>query len=255
MRLAIEQKNKRLVMDFVNFQTRYFKTLNVNQWKELIEKRPALKRMASLYPEGFYCLFLYFESKKNLRGFIEHCYYLQSGAFFSILEKHPEFLKEAIKYNNRFLWSAILALHPEMIDKCKVLDTLRGDNWLFILSYQPQFAEMYAKKLLKISDYTVGRLLKKQPQLWEYIVQGAVDKIVEDVSNFDKSKCLKKFSFDDWFTLIMTHESLIEKCPLRKFEEFTNEHWTLIIDKYQSTKYKCFLERQKMISCLHNIVR
>ena len=245
-------------MKFDNFHSGYFKTLNVDQWKELIDKRPALKGMATLYPEGFYCLFLYFESKRNLRDTIEH-YYQYTHIFFSILEKHPEFLKKAIKYNNRFLWSAILALYPEMVDKCEVLDTFRGGNWSFVLSYQPQFVEIYAKiyakKLFKINDYDVERLLKKQPQLWEYIVQGSICKIVEDVSNFDKCKCVKKFSFDDWFTLIMTHESLIEKCPLRMFEKFTNEHWTLIMDKYESTKYKCFFEKQKMLSCLQNIVR
>jgi hypothetical protein len=112
---------------------------------------------------------------------------------------------------------------------------------------------MYPKKMLKISDYDVERLLKKQPQLWEYIVQGSICKIVEDVSNFDKCKCVKKFSFDDWFTLIMTHESLIEKCPLRKFEKFTNEHWTLIMDKYENTKHGQFFKRQKIISVLSKI--
>ena len=239
-------------MKFDNFHSGYFKTLNVDQWKELIEKRSDLRYKAIQYPEGFYCLFLYFESEEYLRNCIEH-YYQYTHIFFSILEKHPEFLKKAIKYNNRFLWSAILALYPEMIDKCEVLDTFRGNNWSFVLSYQPQFVEMYPKKKLKINDYDVERLLKKQPQLWEYIVQGSICKIVEDVSNFDKCKCVKKFSFDDWFTLIMTHESLIEKCPLRKFEKFTNEHWTLIMDKYENTKHGQFFKRQKIISVLSKI--
>ena len=47
-------------MEFDNFQSGYFKTLNVDQWKELIEKRSDLRYKAIQYPEGFYCLFLYF---------------------------------------------------------------------------------------------------------------------------------------------------------------------------------------------------